>query len=239
MNIHCLLFYCFCFFSALCSGGLISAKTITHTEGDSITVECSFSLSGRKKFLCKDKCEEGNVLIETEDDAAQRGRYSIQYEEGSFPVSSTVLYVSFTELTKSDSGRYSCGLERPLLPDSYQEFEVRVIDALKTFPETLRQVEQQQTDETAQALSFKAHVLPLVTCVTVLFAAVVLLFYKWIRIRDPDGLTTRRQSDTKNNTSRNLEFSTCRKCSPVSRCADFTSPVDETCSNQNKIYCNL
>lgn len=91
-------------------------------------MECSFSLSGRKKFLCKDKCEEGDVLIETEDDAAQRGRYSIQYEEGSFPVSSTVLYVSFTELTKSDSGRYSCGLERPLLPDSYQEFEVRVID---------------------------------------------------------------------------------------------------------------
>lgn len=86
------------FSTVLCSSGLISAKTIIHTEGDSITVECSFSLSGRKKFLCKDKCEEGDVLIETEGDTAQRGRYSIQYEEGSFPVSSTVLYVSFTEL---------------------------------------------------------------------------------------------------------------------------------------------
>lgn len=32
---------------------------------------------------------------------------------------------------------------------------ILLFTALKTFPETLRQVEQQQTDETAQALSFK------------------------------------------------------------------------------------
>lgn len=32
---------------------------------------------------------------------------------------------------------------------------ILLFTALKTFPETLRQLEQQQTDETAQALSFK------------------------------------------------------------------------------------
>lgn len=37
---------------------------------------------------------------------------------------------------------------------------ILLFTALKTFPETLRQLEQQQTDETAQALSFKGTSVP-------------------------------------------------------------------------------
>ena len=42
--------------------------------------------------------------------------------------SSTALHASITQLTRSDSGRYRCRLERPFLPDSYWEFEIRVTE---------------------------------------------------------------------------------------------------------------
>ena len=72
-------------------------------------------------FFCKEKCEEGNVLIETTDVRAQSGRYSLEYKD-------FFLYVSISQLTKSDSGRYRCGLERTVLTDEFSEFEIRVSD---------------------------------------------------------------------------------------------------------------
>lgn len=83
----------------------------TGMEGGTITVGCSFTLSGSRKLFCKEKCEKGNILIETTDDSAQSGRYSIKYIEGFFLIH-TVVYVSITELEKSDSGRYRCSLDR-------------------------------------------------------------------------------------------------------------------------------
>ncbi|XP_044207957.1 CMRF35-like molecule 9 [Thunnus albacares] len=144
---------------------LINAEIPVHegTEGGNITVTCKFKLYGDKKFFCKEECEEGNVLIETTDVRAQSGRYSIEYKEGTFPVDSEILYVSISQLTKSDSGRYSCGLDRTWLPDGFSEFEIRVSDAPTTSvpsasappgsftpssssPETTEQSDQQQTD---------------------------------------------------------------------------------------------
>ncbi|XP_033987664.1 uncharacterized protein LOC117483432 isoform X1 [Trematomus bernacchii] len=122
---------CF-FFLTLRDGnsGLINAQNPnrTETEGGNITVGCSFSFSGGRKLFCKGKCEEGNILVETTGDSEQRGRYSIRYEEGS--LLSAILYSSITKLTKSDTGPYQCGLDRSYpLPDSYQDFEIRVTDA--------------------------------------------------------------------------------------------------------------
>ncbi|XP_042265115.1 uncharacterized protein LOC121895757 [Thunnus maccoyii] len=144
---------------------LINAEIPVHegTEGGIITVTCDFNFSGKKKFFCKEKCEEGNVLIDTTDVRAQNGRYSLEYKEGFYPVYSTILYVSISQLTKSDSGRYRCGLERTVLPDGFSEFEIRVSDAPTTSvpsasappgsftpssssPETTEQSDQQQTD---------------------------------------------------------------------------------------------
>ncbi|XP_010778664.1 uncharacterized protein, partial [Notothenia coriiceps] len=114
------------------NSGLTNAQNLdrTETEGGNISVRCSFTLSGGRKLFCKGKCEEGNILVETTGDSAHRGRYSIRYVEGSFPARDIVLYVSITKLTKSDAGRYQCGLVRTaLLPDSHQDFEIRVTDA--------------------------------------------------------------------------------------------------------------
>ncbi|XP_033987661.1 uncharacterized protein LOC117483430 isoform X1 [Trematomus bernacchii] len=111
------------------NSGLTNAQNLdlTGTEGGNITVAYSFTFPGGRKMFCKGKCEEGNILVETTGDSAQRGRYSIRYVEGS--VLSVIVYVSITKLTKSDTGRYQCGLVRSLLSDSYQDFEISVKDA--------------------------------------------------------------------------------------------------------------
>lgn len=87
--------------------GLISAQVISVTgnEGQGITVRCHFSISGSRKFFCKGNCNPGNVLIETSEEKAQKGKFSIEYGG---TVSYPVLFVTIKPLTKSDAGRYKC-----------------------------------------------------------------------------------------------------------------------------------
>ncbi|XP_019204980.1 uncharacterized protein LOC109196134 isoform X2 [Oreochromis niloticus] len=82
------------------------------------TLICFFFLySGGHKYFCRGECEGNNILLQTYDVRAQLGRYIIEYSSG-------VLYVSITQLTKSDSGRYRC-----YLSGSFRDFEVTVTDA--------------------------------------------------------------------------------------------------------------
>ncbi|XP_067334505.1 immunoglobulin mu Fc receptor-like isoform X2 [Channa argus] len=131
MDVHHILI-CF-FFLSLQDGntGLTNAEITTHTgtEGGNITVSCSFSSSGRRTLFCKGGCTKGNILIETTSNRAQSGRYSIEYTD-----SATVMYVSITQLNKSDSGLYRCSLDRRLLPDSHDEFEIIVTEASTSLP---------------------------------------------------------------------------------------------------------
>lgn len=77
-------------------------------------------------FFCKDECKkEEDILIETDQKSLQRGRYSIEYIEGS----AFGLYVNITQVTKSDMGQYKCGYGRALSKDSSSiTFTVIVID---------------------------------------------------------------------------------------------------------------
>ncbi|XP_053279942.1 CMRF35-like molecule 5 isoform X2 [Pleuronectes platessa] len=127
MNARLLLF--FFSLSSLLQDGL-TELVFTGPEGGSVTVSCSFSLSGWKKLFCRKSCEDGDVLIETKDDSAQRDRYSIKYEEGTFPVSLTFVHVKIKDLKKSDSGKYTCGLKRSFpRPDGNEKVEIIVTDA--------------------------------------------------------------------------------------------------------------
>lgn len=74
------------------------------------------------------KCEEENILIDTTDDSAQNGRYSIKYKAGLYPLHKTVVNVSITQLRRSDSGMYRCSLDRILQFDSNEEFKIVVTD---------------------------------------------------------------------------------------------------------------
>ncbi|XP_027144377.1 uncharacterized protein LOC104928364 isoform X2 [Larimichthys crocea] len=118
-----------CFFFLSANTGIINAAMpiITGKEGGNITHECKFILFGRWKALYK----ENSSLIETFENRAQCGRYSINYAPGRI-ISKTVLYVSITNLTKSDSGRYRCVLGPMWLPNSTEEFELRVEDDINT-----------------------------------------------------------------------------------------------------------
>uniref|UniRef100_A0A3Q1KHN6 Immunoglobulin V-set domain-containing protein n=1 Tax=Anabas testudineus TaxID=64144 RepID=A0A3Q1KHN6_ANATE len=98
--------------------GLSNSEELhTGTEGGNITVVCTFSFSGHRKLFCKEECTTGNILIETTNNRAQRDRYSIEYKEGS-----NIMYVSITQLKKSDSGWYTCSLDRTFGPDGYEKY---------------------------------------------------------------------------------------------------------------------
>ncbi|XP_047228115.1 uncharacterized protein LOC124872310 isoform X2 [Girardinichthys multiradiatus] len=111
------------FFLTLQEGETV--RTYTRKEGGSITVRCEFSYYGNRRFLCKETCKGKNILIETTKDRTQTGRYSIRYE-GRDKLSSDFLHVSITELEKSDSGRYRCGLVTVWAGTLYDDFRLVV-----------------------------------------------------------------------------------------------------------------
>ncbi|XP_071394355.1 uncharacterized protein [Centroberyx affinis] len=124
MNIHRIAL-CYVFL-ALCdvnTGFVFDTPVHEEAEGENITVGCSFTWAGNnKKFFCKGECKNENILIETDKDKDQNGRYSIEDKR------TGLFFVTITQLTKSDSGSYRCGVDR-LLTHSYKEFDITVTDA--------------------------------------------------------------------------------------------------------------
>ncbi|KAK9514723.1 hypothetical protein VZT92_025415 [Zoarces viviparus] len=123
-------------------------------SGGNILVGCYFSTTETRKYFCKGRCKENDILVETAAYGAQRGRYSIRYVEGS--PSGGFVYVGITQLTSSDSGRYRCGLDKPLFPDSYYGFNIVVTDAPTTSNRTqamTSSVPSASTATTTQSLS--------------------------------------------------------------------------------------
>ncbi|XP_031169049.1 uncharacterized protein LOC116059917 [Sander lucioperca] len=115
---------------ALLTGNPPGVKTFHKTFGDNVVVACTFSVSGENTYFCKERCKDKDILVQTSDLSAQRDRYSIEYVRGS--PSGGIVYVTISQLTKSDSGLYRCRLDRPFSPDLYHEFRINVTDAPTT-----------------------------------------------------------------------------------------------------------
>lgn len=100
----------------------------TGTVGESITGTCYFRIAGSKKRFCKETCDKGTILIETDqtDHTDHKGRYSLHYEYNLLGYNH--LHVTIRDLTKADSGRYTCQLVRYLAPDSSEGIELIVED---------------------------------------------------------------------------------------------------------------
>ena len=97
----------------------------TDIEGEQITLGCPHTVYSKEKFLCKGECKTvEDIIIETDGNRAQSGRYHIIYLERSI----FGLYVKITNVSKSDTGWYQCGYGRPLSPHSSNAFTVLVID---------------------------------------------------------------------------------------------------------------
>ncbi|XP_033987565.1 polymeric immunoglobulin receptor-like [Trematomus bernacchii] len=106
--------------------GLFSAQHSVYSgiEGENVRVQCSFPSSRTRKFFCKEPCKQNrDILIETTDATAQSGRYSIDYKDRRH-------FVTISQLTKSDSGRYRCGVGSSLSSASYEYIEIIVVDAM-------------------------------------------------------------------------------------------------------------
>ncbi|KAL3064802.1 hypothetical protein OYC64_000936 [Pagothenia borchgrevinki] len=117
---------CFFFFSLQDGNtGFVSAQLSVYSgiEGENVTVKCSLSWYETRMFFCKEPCKQKDILIETTDATAQRGRYRIDYKDG-------VFFVTITQLTKSDSGCYRCGADTSLTRTSYKDIEIIVVDAM-------------------------------------------------------------------------------------------------------------
>ena len=116
---NCWLFF---FSTELPDGNTSFART--NTEGENITLPCRDDVQSKQKFLCKDECKtEEDIIIETDGNRAQSGRYNIEYREGSL----FGLYVIISNASKSDTGWYKCGYGRALSPDSSYRVPVLVI----------------------------------------------------------------------------------------------------------------
>ncbi|XP_039460960.1 uncharacterized protein LOC120435421 [Oreochromis aureus] len=170
------------------------------TEGEEISFGCANAVHGQRKFLCKNLCEkEGNIFIDTTNDKAENGRYSIEYTKGSaFGLQATI-----RQLTKSDTGQYRCGYGDPLSPDSYHTDNIFVVEASNphtSAPPTM------QTQSFTSAVSTPSSdcpdsFLPLAVCLilvgVLLLSVFLLLLYIW-KIKRNFGQSLRENADDTN-----------------------------------------
>ncbi|XP_060923396.1 uncharacterized protein LOC132997081 [Limanda limanda] len=155
----------------------------TANEGETLIVKYSFRSYGSRK-LCRGPCEAGEVLIETEENEARNGRYSIKYEKTGEAEGD--LTVTFTQVSKSDSGTYQCGLGNN--SSLYREFGILVTDDSTTTspsssssftrssasPETTDQSEDQTPETTGADTSFSTKNLILTVGLTLVVMVILL-----------------------------------------------------------------
>ncbi|XP_027867169.1 uncharacterized protein LOC114140986 isoform X2 [Xiphophorus couchianus] len=121
-----------CFFLSLQISSIPAAvNQFTGSAGEDFSGHCGSSFSGTRKIFCRENCGNGNVLIETTENSAENGRYSIEYVKVHGP-NIYSFSVKISALTESDSGRYRCGLGQS--SESYQDFTLTVsgVDKMST-----------------------------------------------------------------------------------------------------------
>ncbi|XP_055022412.1 uncharacterized protein LOC129412443 isoform X1 [Boleophthalmus pectinirostris] len=106
--------------------GFIRAEDVhLVAEGGNITVECQFYRNGHMKIFCKNNCDkEENILVKTSENERCEGRYCIKYEYKGL-LNLDIMYVNITNVTKSDTGRYQCVVERNIINGNH-EFRIKV-----------------------------------------------------------------------------------------------------------------
>uniref|UniRef100_A0A3Q3NJ84 Ig-like domain-containing protein n=1 Tax=Labrus bergylta TaxID=56723 RepID=A0A3Q3NJ84_9LABR len=110
--------------------GVISAEAVifyTVPVGENVEVRCSTSQETTRKFFCREECRQEDIIIQTSGVSAQEDRFSIEWKRRQKTRSGDVS-VKISQLTKSDSGRYRCGLGSSLSPASYTDIEIIVVD---------------------------------------------------------------------------------------------------------------
>lgn len=118
------------FSAAVCAGpgGLASASFNMYAaaEGENGTISCYFSQSGSTAFFCKNECKGEDILIQTDSNADQNGRFHLGRRRESSGWS--VVSLTFSHLSWLDSGRFRCSLGSGSVVDTYIDFKIIVFD---------------------------------------------------------------------------------------------------------------
>ncbi|XP_026189022.1 uncharacterized protein LOC113146033 isoform X2 [Mastacembelus armatus] len=237
----------YCDFEIKVSDAPLADNSIFHytsTQGENVEYPCFNNSNRGSIFFCKEPCKkEEDVLIETENSSAQKGRYSIEYKANSV----FGLYVTIKQVDTWDRGRYRCGYGRALSSDSYTTFSVITEDdagdrkqeepmtpmtqfsSLKPTADASVRTPLPENSTAFSQLSHPDYFWPLVVCVPL--AAVLLSFvfplllYKQMRRRKTRG----------NIDGVNME--TYQNWTPVSGCEDSVyESLDPASRDQNQCY---
>ncbi|XP_024653977.2 uncharacterized protein LOC105941289 isoform X2 [Maylandia zebra] len=219
---------------ALLDGNDDQLKHFDKETGSSLTVGCSFKQPGNRVFFCRGECVGENILVLTLDIKAQRGRYKIEYDSG-------VLYVSITQLTKSDSGRYRCYLSGSS-SSSFRDFEVTVTDAAGPSATTTGSCTPSltltgSTEQPERAASAAADVLLVVglTLALIIILSSLTVLIICIKRKSSRGLRTRGNSE-----GTNMEDVHYENFTPGSTREDSTyQSLDPASRDQDQTYSTL
>ncbi|XP_047216463.1 uncharacterized protein LOC124865429 isoform X2 [Girardinichthys multiradiatus] len=230
--------FCLLFLSLqIRDGCTVEAATLYGASGENISFLCLFHSFGTLKILCRETCEGENLLIRTSDDTAQSGRYTIKYiREASRTYS--VLSVSISELTQSDSGLYRCGLGDSS-SSSYQDFRLVVAEGVDPWT---------STPTTAQRFISSSNV-PLIVGLTlaitaVLFSAALLVSWRRRSLRvqstAPHGtVAVVCSTDMENRgSSSGSSIEKVTYNNPAVKDLSYQNLSSDT-RDQNQIYCTL
>ncbi|XP_014906271.1 uncharacterized protein LOC106958732 [Poecilia latipinna] len=208
-------------------------KLVSAEVGGSVSVACSFALSGGTKYFCRGDCG-GNALVQTAGESAHGGRYSIQYERKSS--AEGVLLVTITELSQSDSGRYRCQQDGPRT--AFIDFDIAVTPAVQ--PSTSRpETSQASSLQPAQIQVPLSHYVPVIVGVT-LAAMVVLVSAALLvscRRRSLRGLRTRGGLDA--SVTETLTYENCFPEDPEDPEDPAYQSLHPSTQDQNQIYSEL
>ncbi|XP_055022414.1 uncharacterized protein LOC129412444 [Boleophthalmus pectinirostris] len=170
--------------------GFIRAEGVYEAaEGGNITVGCQFYINGHTKIFCKNNCDkEENILVKTSENERCEGRYCIKYEyKGLW--NRYIMYVNITNVTKADTGRYQCVLERIYIIDGNHEFRIKVTKNAALNPTYTLQPEPTVTvkpttdmDLTVQTVSRFLLLLTLIPVVLITLCALV--FYRKRKVQN-------------------------------------------------------
>ncbi|XP_039460486.1 polymeric immunoglobulin receptor-like isoform X5 [Oreochromis aureus] len=210
-------------------------KHFDKETGSSLTVGCSFKQAGNRKMFCRGECGGEKILVHTEHVSAQRDRYNIGYVSG-------VLYVSITQLTKSDSGRYRCLLSGSSSSSS-REFEVTVTDAAgpsatttgSSTPSLTWTGSTEQPEGAASGTSISVLLYVIISLLIIIILSSLAVLIICIKRKSNRGLRTRGNSE-----GTNMEDVHYENCTPGSTREDSTyQSLHPATRDQDQTYSTL
>ncbi|XP_035390453.1 CMRF35-like molecule 8 isoform X3 [Electrophorus electricus] len=113
--------------------GSVTTDTLTVKGGvgGEVQIHCSHRLAGTNvKYFCTASCTEKDILIKSAKNKSVSGRFAL-FDEGS-----GVFTVTISNLRKSDSGTYWCGVER-VFKDTYHEVILTISEASEPTPPSI------------------------------------------------------------------------------------------------------